>query len=374
MKLNFDSKYKYAKPRKGNGGKCFILGTAPSLEDEDLSLLNGWPVFCCNKAWLAQKMLNLDKCNWIVYTGLASWSADLPDMIDYGPNGIPMISDLIYDTNDFSKYYEKYPHDFYVFPKRGENDNISKRISSGYIPTEMSDGWGKAKSVVLDAIIIAYLMGFTDIYLLGVDLDYTSHRFYFYEAGQFHLRANRPTTRDKTYVTLCTLAKGLSEKGVKLTNLSKGFKQILHGGEHMPTGTLADVVGGIYRHKTRGLICGDFYPLTENHINILRYARQGCDIVHAGVYKQEAVKVVEAIRGVDKVIKCENLENGILSVLEEYPQDKVRVFYNQNDNKVEEVIDGLNDDRVKGYPTDPENHDYYVNVDTRLQRERSFKG
>ena len=371
MQLNFDAKYKYAKPRRGNAAKCFILGTAPSLETEDLSLLNGWPVFCCNKAWLAQKMLNLDKCNWIVYTGLASWENDIEEMKEYGPSGIPMVSDLIAETNIFQNYVKENPHDYYVFPKRAVNKDWSKRLSEGYLPEEYSQGWGKAKSVVMDAIVIAYLMGFTEIYLLGVDMDYTAHRFYFFEANAWHLKVNRPTVRDKGYEVLCKMTKALAEKDVKLVNLSKGFKPEIFPkfkgkadegnatAAPLPTGILEDVVEGIYKHKVRGIVCDNFSPLDEGHIAMLWYARQGCDILFAGVKEKKMLNVVEAIRGVDRVISCKNLSHGIHKMLEEFPRDKVRVFYNEADSDLtSQIQEFADDDRVGMYPTDKKNIDW----------------
>ena len=38
------------------------------------------------------------------------------------------------------------------------------------MPLEYEVGWGKTVTVVVDAILIAYFMGFKKIYLLGVDM------------------------------------------------------------------------------------------------------------------------------------------------------------------------------------------------------------
>ena len=50
------------------GERCFILGCAPSLRDEDLSLLKDETVFICNRAYKSIEMLGLPSYDYYVLT------------------------------------------------------------------------------------------------------------------------------------------------------------------------------------------------------------------------------------------------------------------------------------------------------------------
>ena len=334
-KLNFDKTWVKFKQMSGDKGRCFILGSAPSLEDEPLELLTGQRVFLCNKAWLALKLLSLDKANWLVYTGLASWENDLAELKEFDPNCERFYSNLITDSNAFKTSQEDFTEDYYVFPKvRSKSGGKGeKNVGKGYLPNQYSDGWGAAYSVVLDAMIIAYFMGYTELCLLGMDLDYTASRHYFFEADDWLLKMNAPTLRDKTYIGLINLSQTLANKGVKVRNLSRGFKP-----ENFPkhakqkylieTGVkLEDVISGIVKRRNIGLVCGSFYPLDARHIKLIKKARWKCDLLILGVEESQNQPVVEAIRGVSKSIQCKSVADGVAQLQKQYPNDRIRIVY-----------------------------------------------
>ena len=337
-KLNFDKTWAKFKQIPGDKGRCFILGSAPSLEDEPLELLTGQRVFLCNKAWLALKLLSLDKANWLVYTGLGSWENDLAELKEFDPNCERFYSNLITDSNAFKTSQEDFTEDYYVFPKvrskslgKGE-----KNVGQGYLPDQYRDGWGAAYSVVLDAMIIAYFMGYTELCLLGMDLDYTAGRHYFFEADEWLLKVNAPTLRDKTYIGLINLARTLANKGVKVRNLSRGFKpenyaQYGKQRDLIETGVkLEDVISGIVNRRNIGLVCGSFYPLDAYHIKLIKEARVACDLLILGVEESQNQPVVESIRGVSKSIQCKSVAGCVAQIQKQYPNDRIRIVYDES--------------------------------------------
>jgi hypothetical protein len=351
-KLNFKKTWPELRQIPGDKGRCFILGSAPSLENEPLELLKGERVFVCNKAWLALKLLNLDKANWIVYTGLGSWENDLADLKDYAPSGIRFYSDLITESSAFKISQQTFSEDYYVFDKRRLTvTKETANIGLGFFPDNYQAGWGSALSVILDAMVIAYFMGFTEICLLGVDLDYTSNRFYFFEADEFLQKNNAPTLRDKTYIGLINLARNLNERGVIVKNLSRGFKQKNYAkfdSKHTQlidiNTRLEDVVSGIVRHKNIGMIYSTFHPLDKSDIRLISKARSLCDKLVLCVSDSEQVPVLGAIRGVNDVVVCDNFEHGVKKLRKQYPNDRIRVVHDQR------VAAAYTDEKVSIYP------------------------
>jgi hypothetical protein len=90
-------------------------------------------------------------------------------------------------------------------------------------PKRFEDGWGKVGTVVLDAALIAYFMGFKEIYLLGVDLFYQAGTTHFYKAGwrENKIKDNHQP-KARRFIPHFNLF--FQERGVKFVNLSKGFR------------------------------------------------------------------------------------------------------------------------------------------------------
>ena len=129
--------------------------------------------------------------------------------------------------------------------KRGYADSIA--VQNAGFPTNFEDGWGATRGTVFDASIIAYWMGFKEIYLLGVDYDYSDkNNTHFYESGEREkllVAENKITDPNKkafqrVIKTVAVIKNHLNKNGVVYKNLSKGF---LHK-NMMDTDTLENII------------------------------------------------------------------------------------------------------------------------------------
>ena len=81
----------------------------------------------------------------------------------------------------------------------------------GIMPTEYYDGWGKAVTVVVDTALIAFFLGFKEIYFLGVDLYYKdNNKTHFYgKEESIYLQDKKPTRllSDALKITVINLNK-----------------------------------------------------------------------------------------------------------------------------------------------------------------------
>ena len=97
----------------------------------------------------------------------------------------------------------------------------------GIMPSHYYDGWGKAVTVVVDAALIAYFLGFKEIYILGVDLYYKDNaNTHFYGKEESIYIDNKKPTRlisDALNITVKNLNKFFKHHSVKMVNLSKGY-------------------------------------------------------------------------------------------------------------------------------------------------------
>jgi hypothetical protein len=222
---------------KHAGERCFILGSAPSLREENLALLEGETVFSCNKSFLAKKDLNLPNYSYFVLTD-SNVHTDIytNNKEDFDSINVPRFysSQLIKHKKDYVKMTE----DYVIIDKMKHYPISSPKAT---FPNSFKEGWGLTGTVVYEATLTAFFMGFKEIYLLGVDMDYSNKQdTHFYKMG---LREKGDAyTMEKWWSRIEDSAKfikrGLYNNNVKWENLSKGFKH--HN--MIPKNTLENVI------------------------------------------------------------------------------------------------------------------------------------
>jgi len=319
-------------PLQGDAGRCFILGSSPSLADEQLHLLEGERVFLCNGAWRALRDLDLAKANYIIWTGQGSWKNDIPELLEYRPNAKVFYSDLVSNCKTFKQFQTTTPDHHCIFRKSGLTDNGKMDLLGGYFPRQFKDGWGSARSVVIDAMIIAVLMGYKEICILGMDLDYTG-RSYFYDEHDWLAKVNSPTGREKTFKTFAQVTKTLHEKGVAVKQLSKGFNRENYNATdavgYIQYDTLERIVEGIWKPKTIGMYMDSFDNLTPQHIDFINKTRHLCDKLVLVAPNEDSATVCKALRKVSNSIASKDFEDAVQKLYRRYPKDKIRIFHNK---------------------------------------------
>lgn len=217
---------------KHEGERCFIIGCGPSLRNEYLSLLKDETVLVCNKAFLAAKELNLPHFDYYFVTDPEVRSDIVKHYGKYFYDiSVPRIYSYAIIKNNPTDVIE----DFIMIPK-----DYKVRFGYGPFPEKFSDGWGLTTSVVFEAVIVAYFMGFKEIYLLGVDMNYDNlSDTHFYKMGEreekqkYHMIDNW----HNTVKTVSKLVDHFNKNDVKFVNLSKGFTRF----ELMPTDKLENI-------------------------------------------------------------------------------------------------------------------------------------
>ncbi len=313
---------------------AFIVGSSPSLLDEPLDLLSGHVVFLCNKAWKALEMQLLYKANGICYTGLASWIEHIDEMKKYGLDYIPKFySDLIWDSNEY-KNYAPTKDKVYVYSKRKLQGNNEKGGKSGFIPDYLEEGIGKTGSVTLDMAYLCYFMGYKKIYLLGMDLDYTTNP-YFFEANAWDYKVSGPKVqqgqRKGINQAMCKLSESMAVKGVELVNLSRGYKSKYYQElqphiPKMPIDRLENILSGYVRPKSIGVIHGEFYPLQAEHVELIAKARQYSDKLIISCSQSNMQSVLQALKFVDSTVHVSTVHEALHQLAKQYPKDNIRLF------------------------------------------------
>ena len=148
------------------GQTAFILGTAPSLKELDLQYFMDKETFWVNKAYLCAADACIEfKPKYYVISDPNEFRTRKEDILNVDAEYKFFRSDVLAQFNN-------------VDPKADKSDIISfKKIREpfmhqGHFQTDMKRGAYRGYTVVLDALQIAYHMGFSTVLVGGVDLDY----------------------------------------------------------------------------------------------------------------------------------------------------------------------------------------------------------
>lgn len=141
------------------GQTCFIVGNGPSMTFEDLNKIHELdvPSFACNKIFLA-----FDNTKWRPTYYFVSDTKILAD-VDMNKIGIPLNNmffprRFIKDINNRKcNYYETLDHDW---------------LHSDEFSTDAYKGIYGRETIIIEAVQFAYYMGFSKVYIIGVDFNY----------------------------------------------------------------------------------------------------------------------------------------------------------------------------------------------------------
>jgi len=135
---------------KHKGEKCFIIGNGPSLNETDLSRLEGIPTFGLNKIYLILDKQRLDLTYHVAVNSLVieqSWREfgrlNCPSFLSY-----LQARKFVVDKKNFNYLYYGVPFTF--------REDITWPLHEGHTVTYV-------------AMQVAYYMGFREVYLVGVD-------------------------------------------------------------------------------------------------------------------------------------------------------------------------------------------------------------
>jgi glycosyltransferase involved in cell wall biosynthesis len=160
---------------KHAGQRCFIMGSGPSLNKMDLSVLEGETVFACNAAFLL-----LDRIKWRpkYYTCVDSRvlrdrGAQIADMLESNPSMTAFFPDELVDhatkEKTSTRVYVGCPQNAMYF-----NEVYSSQASGPYgmFSLDLNERVVMPYTVTVTMLQLAVYMGFTEIYLIGCDTNY----------------------------------------------------------------------------------------------------------------------------------------------------------------------------------------------------------
>ncbi len=189
---------------KFEGKRCFVIGTAPSVKSLDLSFLNDEYTFTCNKGYELKK-IGLEHSNFYCVAD-RSFYGEFGDSIDLN------FADYYFISNKIP--WKLNVNNLYVYETSGAS------MSDGFFQTDMTKPAACGGTVVSKMFQIAFYMGFKEIYLLGIDMDYANNA-YFYNPTQNELK--RTPDNYSLFVQMKTIynaTKFLDNQGVKVFNAS----------------------------------------------------------------------------------------------------------------------------------------------------------
>lgn len=139
------------------GETCFVVGNGPSMRYEDLDMIHKLNIrsFACNKIFLAFKDTEWRPDYFFV--------SDNKILKENGFDNIGIKKENMFfprrfkEDIDFGNYYHLLEHDW---------------LHSGDFSTDAHNGIYQCETIIAEAIQFAYYMGFSKVYIIGVDFSY----------------------------------------------------------------------------------------------------------------------------------------------------------------------------------------------------------
>lgn len=204
------------------GQRCFIIATGPSLNIDDVELLENEITFSLNSIFLIH-----DRTDWRSTYYVCTDTTHFMNMLKlYGDK----INTVCKEEKFFNISSKKTAKDSGIQIDKAEYINISpiNRLTDNgsnkfKFTTNVEKGIYSAGTVTNIAIIIAVYMGIRDIYLIGVDCDYSGKKKHV--AKDFNDKAEKDPiieTRMKNGFRL--IAPILKKRGINVYNATRGGK------------------------------------------------------------------------------------------------------------------------------------------------------
>lgn len=197
---------------KYNGGRCFVIGNGPSLRYEDLRMLAGETTFACNSL--------IKLFDEIPFKPTYYFAQDNHIILD-NKEYIEKLDTTRFVKAHYASRYHILGVTYYkmLFPKRpiGFSWDIPNVVYSG-------------QTVTYSMIQFAAYMGFKEIYLIGVDCNYSKDNCVITADSYFDKRlfnASRAYAAPEVDTNLLAFARAkevCDKKGVRIYNATRGGK------------------------------------------------------------------------------------------------------------------------------------------------------
>jgi len=154
------------------GERCFIVGTGPSLNKTNFSLIKDEIIFGVNTLYRGLSKFGID-CDYYAVTDFEVWQRHF--------KGILGLNTILFLSGGAAASYATQLEYFQPFQKSEVYliRHLGSMWSSGRFSKDLSVGAYNGDTIIIDICLqAAYYMGFEKVYLLGCDCDYSGlHRF-----------------------------------------------------------------------------------------------------------------------------------------------------------------------------------------------------
>ncbi|MDP2137094.1 MAG: hypothetical protein Q8J74_04500, partial [Candidatus Didemnitutus sp.] len=161
------------------GERCFVVGCAPSLAKLDLGRLAGETVFTVNRGYLAAK-LGLPTATYHVVSDPQTYQAYSREIREAAVGQRFYRSD-VWELQEYSGAVDRESAVRFPF-------HWAPTMDEGHFSVDASAGVYRGFTVVLDAVQLAFMMGFAEVYIIGCDLDYSGPMSHVYGTGAYEQR------------------------------------------------------------------------------------------------------------------------------------------------------------------------------------------
>jgi len=154
------------------GERCFIIGTGPSLNKTNLSLIRDEIIFGVNTLYTGLEKFKI-KCKYYAVSDYMVWENHYQNIL-----GLDTI--LFLSSGAADLYFRSGRH---VGDRQKAEVYIIRELeriwTAGDISKDITRGVYIGETIIIDICLqVAYYMGFDKVYLLGCDCDYSGlHRF-----------------------------------------------------------------------------------------------------------------------------------------------------------------------------------------------------
>ncbi len=156
------------------GQRCFVVGNAPSLARLDLTRLAGEVTFTANRGYLAASH-GLPRGSYHVVSDPLTYEPYAAE-IRGAAVGRRFYRADVCDTVAYRDAIDREPAIRVPFHR-------APTMDEGFFSEDVSTGMYRGFTVLLDAIQLAFTMGFAKVYVVGCDLDYHQEQTHIYGTG-----------------------------------------------------------------------------------------------------------------------------------------------------------------------------------------------
>lgn len=211
----FNSFFEFCKDKK----RCFIIGNGPSLTKVDMDALKDEITFVCNRFFHVYE----DYQSTAYFCQDPTILVNEIESIKKAKSLFKLVNPLIKCKNVFFK--KKYPNDSIFY------HTIKKNYLTGIEPgfsTVFMDGVYEGCTITFSMIQMAVLLGFKEIYLLGVDFNYVIKDGKLddssYPTQLKGLKTGGLPNIEYSYVSFKKCAEYARENGIRIVNCSRNTK------------------------------------------------------------------------------------------------------------------------------------------------------